>query len=613
MTKDKEIHNIDIELKNISKEINKFDHKTVLGKLFNKFLISNTNTTKGYNYKDTEGVINSKVKDKNKTYNMTFKAITGAMFGLTSANGIELFQPEIFAQNSKLWDIARETGISENKIGEAMLFFTKLKDSVTFSVSDLDLLYRKFEFINNIPQDMLHQGFMASGVIGVYGANQIMKYSKKRMFDEEKIAKYSDTIDTGESTEDLKTLKNKSILNNSTLDFSGNASSILGKTLLYLFEKTNKLINLPQKTLNNIGHFMLKEDKNNFERFISKAIELKFSGYELIGVPTENQMTKILDIRYNVIKNTQSRQDSESTVKSDMANIIENSYQNSLRRKVKLSLALAISNNQSTAEKLKIQKEAIESLRSKKIPFLQKNIEKSKLIKSMKSTEKEYKESIKIIKSISELHLIKSTQLDNNYEALSSVALLYLNKSNSITLTDFTKKEHNDIKHNISDFLEHIDKDLKIVVQQSTELQIQDFLINFEEEFNIKFKSNKSKAYFEKEVINAIKNTTEILSTQGLAIPVLNTFQNSLSLALDKSILSSLDFSEKSKIISAFTEISNTVTQNHSNQIIKNPMTFNELLEQEQEIMSNIRIKKGDLGLMAGAMSNNINKPLNFI
>jgi hypothetical protein len=611
---------VDNGLNDIKKEIDKESLKNITGKIFNAFLVSNTQYVKDFDYKSTENVINTHTEDKNKNFSFIGKTALYTLFGITSAQGIAALQPEFLEPKSEVWDLLVTKGVPQETVDSAIMFFYNLKNTLSFSENDLDVLYDNFEVMNNISQGTLYNSFLWTGAIGLYATSKFFSYNEKTMFNEEKIAEYSDDLEFSESTATLSHLKNTSILRNNTLNFGGSSANVVGKTCFYAIQAVNFIAKQPKNILSQIGELMIKKEQNLFEKCITSVMcNLKFEGYGLMSLEPNSQLNEIVELRKNMIADTKHRQSSDSTIKEDTGVVIQNCYENALRRKVKTSFAQAIIDLKDNTQLIKEHNEEIEKIKTSKTIKTQQKMLMTKSIKNkIKKSENTINTASDIIKGVSKLHLQKSNQLNNHYETLSYLAFSFLEDLNGNTNSNsniklFQKDNNISYKENIGSLLSKIDDDSLDIINKKQDVKIADFLAMITEELNPHFKSNISKAEFIKKSTIEINNAVKVVNQQNQTQPNTDTFVNGMGRVINTTLnIQNLLTTELDAVKNKFNRMAESLNHDLSNQLIKNPMDFNELVKIEQQIIASSRIGKVHIDQNAGAQSSNINKSLSY-
>jgi hypothetical protein len=599
-----------IELEDLHKEIDSERKKHIMGKLVNIFLQSNSEYTKSYNHKSTENVTNTHTEDKNKNMGLMFSKALKGLFLATSATGLwATFKPDILDSQSPLWEDLVENGMNQETVDAAQNFFYKLEHLTKFEVSDLDVLYSNFEIMNNLPPETVHQAFVAVGVAGFWATSKINYYIENKMYDEEKISEYSDSLDFTQNTEDIKTQKNSSLMTQSLLAKGANASCNIGKIFLKMVEGTIYLSNLPQTVQNKIGDSMLKEEKNGFEKMLTWAMKLKYNGYELSSYNNEKQNKEVLFARDTVAESTKHKQGTSSTVSEDLKDIIQNSYENALRRNVKVSFAKALIDKERYSKELKDSVLKLQKINENEGNNVETFKDKIRLKSKISKLEKLHNNAFKIIKSVAKLHLTKSNQLNNHYESLSNLAFLYLeNKTPNLNIKNLSIKDNDDLEGNVIDIIKSVDKDVNDIILEKQSEKIYEFTNENIKTFE--FNGQQSKSYFKAEIEKEIILALNDLKKQNDVIPITNRLENRMDYILDQSTKIKLPFNEKKEIIQLFNKNVMSLFHDISNQHIKNPIDFNEIIKEETKIIADQRINIVDVKQNTSALSSNLNREI---
>ena len=478
----KALEDFSVQLEELEKEVRNDSHYHVIGKLFNAFFVSNTQKIKDYNHNSIDGVINTHTEDKSK--NITI-AKTGGFFGLGLFAGTQFIPlPEILNRKSEIWSQLSEKGLSDEKVIAAQNFFGNLGDPDRLNKSTVEgafsYLNEQFGIMFDMSPEMVFKTLIVLSTVGVVASKIHIDYNKNTMYTEEKIASYSDDIDNSQSTSELRHLKNSSFVKNKILSYGGSKNSGFGKLYGFLVGGINKLSLLPKSAINKLGQTMIREDKDFVEAFMAYTVEkMGFVGYHLASIQPTNQLKQIQIIRDKMIEDTKHVQSSSSTIKEDVDKTIQDTYENILRRKVKVSMAKAIYEHELATKELN-------SIENKKEKIRKKNgniNSKRKEINDLKKYEKEYKEKLEssnhILKGIAKLHLQKSNQLNNHYESISNLAAIYLQKENKheklknkIELMAPNVNFNLEIEESVKDLIKDIDKDLSKLVSYKQNVKI---------------------------------------------------------------------------------------------------------------------------------------------
>tara|TARA_Y100000588_G_scaffold307293_1_gene331359 strand:+ start:296 stop:2182 length:1887 start_codon:yes stop_codon:yes gene_type:complete len=597
----KALEDFSVKMEKLEKELKSDNHYHVIGKLFNAFFMSNTKKVKDYNHNSVDGVINTHTEDKSKSITL---AKNGGLLGMGLLAGTQFIPlPEILNRKSELWGKLVESGISEEKVFAAQNFFGKLGDDNRL---DENVIEGAFSYLNtqfgvmfDLPPESVLKTLLFLTVVGGIAQKIHVDYNTNTMYTEEKIAEYSDDIDDTQSTAELRHLKNSSLVKNKVLSYGGSKNSGLGKYYGFVLGAVNNMALLPKAILSKVGHSMIKEEKTLFENLMTASIQtMGFTGYGLASLQPTNQLKQVQIIRDKMIGDTKHVQSSSSTIKEDVNKTIQDTYENILRRKVKVSMAKAIYEHELATRELKLIKE-------KKEIILESSDMINKKLKSMKSIkqkeklyEKKLESSQHILKGVAKLHLQKSNQLNNHYESISNLAAVYLQKEykyeklkDKVELIapniDFDK----DMEESIKDVIKYIDKDLSKIVSHKQNVKINERINDIIEDLGIQFeeKGLKSKNNFIKKIKKVINNQVENLYKQNTASHCTDELFNEIGNILNNNIKVPLMESQRIKFLKFCENLSEDLNQDKSNQNIKNPEDFNKSLLKEQPNTAEMR------------------------
>ncbi len=597
----KALEDFSVKMEKLEKELRNENHHHVIGKLFNAFFISNTKKVKDYNHNSVDGVINTYTEDKSKSITL---AKNGGLFGMGLLAGTQFIPiPEILNRKSELWDKLIEAGFSDEKVFAAQNFFGNLGDENRLNESVVEgafsYLNTQFGIMFDLPPESVLKTLLFLTVVGGIAQKIHVDYNTNTMYTEEKIAEYSDDMDDNQSTAELRHLKNSSLVKNKVLSYGGSKNSGLGKYYGFVLGAINNMALLPKKVLSKVGHSMIKEEKTLFENLMTASIQtMGFTGYGLASLQPTNQLKQVKIIRDKMIEDTKHVQSSSSTIKEDVNKTIQDTYENILRRKVKVSMAKAIYEHELATRELKLIKE------KKEIVLESSDIinKKLKSMKSIKQKEKLYQKKLEssqhILKGIAKLHLQKSNQLNNHYESISNLAAVYLQKEDKyeklkdkIELIapniDFNK----DMEESIKDIIKYIDKDLSKIVLHKQNVKINERVNDIVEDLGIEFeeKGLKSKNNFIKKIKKVINNQVENLYKQNTASHCTDGLFNEIGNILNNNIKVPLMESQRIKFLKFCENLSEDLNQDKSNQNIKNPKDFNKSLLKEQPNTAEMR------------------------
>lgn len=597
----KALEDFSVKMEKLEKELKSDNHHHVIGKLFNAFFISNTKKVKDYNHNSVDGVINTYTEDKSKSITL---AKNGGLFGLGLLAGTQFIPiPEILNRKSELWDKLLESGFSDEKVFAAQNFFGNLGDANRLDESVVEgafsYLNTQFGIMFDLPPESVLKTLLFLTVVGGIAQKIHVDYNTNTMYTEEKIAEYSDDMDDNQSTAELRHLKNSSLVKNKILSYGGSKNSGLGKYYGFVLGAVNNMALLPKAILSKVGHSMIKEEKTLFENLMTASIQtMGFTGYGLASLQPTNQLKQVQIIRDKMIGDTKHVQSSSSTIKEDVNKTIQDTYENILRRKVKVSMAKAIYEHELATRELKLIKE-------KKEIILESSDMINKKLKSMKSIkqkeklyEKKLESSQHILKGVAKLHLQKSNQLNNHYESISNLAAVYLQKEykyeklkDKVELIapniDFDK----DMEESIKDVIKYIDKDLSKIVSHKQNVKINERINDIIEDLGIQFeeKGLKSKNNFIKKIKKVINNQVENLYKQNTASHCTDDLFNETGNILNNNIKVPLMESQRIKFLKFCENLSEDLNQDKSNQNIKNPEDFNKSLLKEQPNTAEMR------------------------
>lgn len=597
----KALEDFSVKMEKLEKELKSDNHHHVIGKLFNAFFISNTKKVKDYNHNSVDGVINTYTEDKSKSITL---AKNGGLFGLGLLAGTQFIPiPEILNRKSELWDKLLESGFSDEKVFAAQNFFGNLGDANRLDESVVEgafsYLNTQFGIMFDLPPESVLKTLLFLTVVGGIAQKIHVDYNTNTMYTEEKIAEYSDDMDDNQSTAELRHLKNSSLVKNKILSYGGSKNSGLGKYYGFVLGAVNNMALLPKAILSKVGHSMIKEEKTLFENLMTASIQtMGFTGYGLASLQPTNQLKQVQIIRDKMIGDTKHVQSSSSTIKEDVNKTIQDTYENILRRKVKVSMAKAIYEHELATRELKLIKE-------KKEIILESSDMINKKLKSMKSIkqkeklyEKKLESSQHILKGVAKLHLQKSNQLNNHYESISNLAAVYLQKEykyeklkDKVELIapniDFDK----DMEESIKDVIKYIDKDLSKIVSHKQNVKINERINDIIEDLGIQFeeKGLKSKNNFIKKIKKVINNQVENLYKQNTASHCTDELFNEIGNILNNNIKVPLMESQRIKFLKFCENLSEDLNQDKSNQNIKNPEDFNKSLLKEQPNTAEMR------------------------
>lgn len=597
----KALEDFSVKMEKLEKELKSDNHHHVIGKLFNAFFISNTKKVKDYNHNSVDGVINTYTEDKSKSITL---AKNGGLFGLGLLAGTQFIPiPEILNRKSELWDKLIESGFSDEKVFAAQNFFGNLGDANRLDESVVEgafsYLNTQFGIMFDLPPESVLKTLLFLTVVGGIAQKIHVDYNTNTMYTEEKIAEYSDDMDDNQSTAELRHLKNSSLVKNKVLSYGGSKNSGLGKYYGFVLGAINNMALLPKAILSKVGHSMIKEEKTLFENLMTASIQtMGFTGYGLASLQPTNQLKQVQIIRDKMIEDTKHVQSSSSTIKEDVNKTIQDTYENILRRKVKVSMAKAIYEHELATRELKLIKE------KKEIVLESSDMinKKLKSMKSIKQKEKLYQKKLEssqhILKGVAKLHLQKSNQLNNHYESISNLAAVYLQKEDKyeklkdkIELIapniDFNK----DMEESIQDVIKYIDKDLSKIVLHKQNVKINERVNDIIEDLGIQFeeKGLKSKNNFIKKIKKVINNQVENLYKQNTASHCTDELFNEIGNILNNNIKVPLMESQRIKFLKFCENLSEDLNQDKSNQNIKNPEDFNKSLLKEQPNTAEMR------------------------
>lgn len=598
----KALEDFSVQMKALDKELKNDSHLHVIGKLFNAFFMSNTQKVKDYNHNSVNGVINTHTEDKSKSITL---AKNGGLFGLGLLAGTQFIPiPEVLNRKSELWDKLIESGFSDEKVFAAQNFFGNLGDANRLDESVVEgafsYLNTQFGIMFDLPPESVLKTLLFLTVVGGIAQKIHVDYNTNTMYTEEKIAEYSDNMDDNQSTAELRHLKNSSLVKNKILSYGGSKNSGLGKYYGFVLGAVNNMALLPKAILSKVGHSMIKEEKTLFENLMTASIQtMGFTGYGLASLQPTNQLKQVQIIRDKMIEDTKHVQSSSSTIKEDVNKTIQDTYENILRRKVKVSMAKAIYEHELATKKInKIKERKVDIRNDNKINIKNKLNSLKTLSKEEKLYQKKLESSQHILKGMAKLHLQKSNQLNNHYESISNLAAVYLQKEDKyeklkdkIELIapniDFNK----DMEESIEDVIKYIDKDLSKIVLHKQNVKINERVNGIIEDLGIQFeeKGLKSKNNFIKKIKKVINNQVESLYNQNTASHCTDELFNEIGNILNNNIKVPLMESQRINFLKFCENLSEDLNQDKSNQNIKNPEDFNKSLLKEQPNTAEMR------------------------
>jgi hypothetical protein len=578
--------------KKIDEEIQADSLKNVLGKLYNKlFVASNTKIEKDgkviekqieekdFSNDSTKDIKIAPIDDNNRAWNLTKGTLGKVPFYTLGAGGFLNAINLDLSIDSQVWNLIGKAGVSEENVESMRLLAYNLTNNLEFTTSDFDILLEQMGNSRDTAEVFVSATLVGLGFMGGWTMTRYNDMMGGRMYHEEDIASYSDDMAGQESIKDIKYKRNESIFYQQQLNNAGNKSGFMARTLLSMVEKATYLSHLPEKALNKIGKYMLKEDKNAFDKVIEFGLKasVNFDGYALSAYEKTTMFEEALKDRNEFAERTKHQSDpkeqNDSFVNDDSVSIYQNSYQVLLRRKIKKSLEKSIKSLEENKEILGKLVTELEETRQSSSSM--KKILKIREIKSkMSPIEKEYKESLQVLKNIRNLHSNKSNQRNNHYEVISQLANEYLENGR-----DSLKEE------TVNDY---IDRRLEEVIDKKTKDKIKKEVMQNTEE--IIFKTNQSKSYFCKQLaielyagFNVLKNTNSVGNS-------LNSFRNNIERILKKSTMLPKDLVEKAS--DNYVDFLETISQDQGNQQIKNPIQFKKLIENEKNILVECRLEQ---------------------
>jgi hypothetical protein len=440
------------------------------------------------------------------------------------------------------------------------------------------------EFNNNLIQSIsgslgvetstLYTGIVTISGIGLYLYNSVYKNdSATRFREEEQISKYSDDI-AAEGCKTYHTVFDRSdakLYNKSLSVFGGQGA--IQKTSLFIVACVSLMTYLPKKIIEKIAKKISQSNDsgNALTNILGKILPM--DSIDLLARKNykkeDTNATKTKVVRDFIARKTKKLQTgynaSDYKAGMDMGNVIDTSYQESLKRNIKRSLIKAISDFESSKK----------DIMNKRSEFQEDNLEhNNRVLKDIKIIENSGKKAYNIIKKISLLHNKRVEAKFDHYQSISQIAMDYKNKGyieNSNTMVNTIINTKSEIDKISSDY---VNNDLK---ENSIKNANSFFQKSLEDMFDKdEFKSPKSKK-------NLIKKMLQISNLHGMKYSINVSTKNTnvdvkIKIELDKILKNPQDYDVKniSSALKGYSQIAN-------NQNIKNEVPFWKLVDAFKE------------------------------